>query len=364
MPIRLLWKPVKSAALWATGGVGAGWVVPLALKNAGLIYSSSLMTTTFCGGAIVVLLPLGLARGSIASVQELSEHHGKQAIQQAVDLSGGKVLTSESVHRVLEQLTGGNSYQGQMLRVLASPFLPSTAQMMARLQESLDDKSLQKTDGQVLAAAAGGFVEGFLQDKKDTITMLGSLGYLACLGVGFGIDYTWRRAAEKTQAIADKGKETAQQIHEKLQNAKDTLDKGYDFARMENKVKEAFDQAMESLKSESNQQAMKEIMDDAIQLFKQVQAHCADDQMVLDMRQRLEQVLRQVNERMNEKDARELHEKLTQSAKDYEKKFQEQTQKLELQDQMEKTKEWVQSTKMGGKLQQKWKDVFGQDDKK
>lgn len=31
---------------------------------------------------------------------------------------------------------------------------------------------------------------------------------------------------------------------------------------------------------------------------------------------------------------------------------------------MEKTKEWVQSTKMGGKLQQKWKDVFGQDDKK
>ena len=133
---------------------------------------------------------------------------------------------------------------------------------------------------------------------------------------------------------------------------------------MENKVKEAFDQAMESLKSESNQQAMKEIMDDAIQLFKQVQAHCADDQMVLDMRQRLEQVLRQVNDRMNEKDARELHEKLTQSAKDYEKKFHEQTQKLELQDQMEKTKEWVQSTKMGGKLQQKWKDVFGQDDKK
>jgi hypothetical protein len=80
--------------------------------------------------------------------------------------------------------------------------------MMVRLQELVD--TAQKpdpnnptgsllADSRVLVTAADGFIEGFLQDKKDTITTLGLLGYAGIVGLGLGVDYSYRRASEWKQ---------------------------------------------------------------------------------------------------------------------------------------------------------------------
>jgi hypothetical protein len=117
------------------------------------------------------------------------------------------VLTKE----VLEKyMTMGSGWQGRIFRTIASPFFPSTAQMLVRIQETLDSKPNLDTknphehgDREVIASAVVGFMEGFLQDKKDTLTIVGCFLYALVVGVSLLVDRTWKRADEKRQQIQD-----------------------------------------------------------------------------------------------------------------------------------------------------------------
>ena len=109
-------------------------------------------------------------------------------------------MALENPKLLWEKMTFGSGWQGRTLRTIASPFLPSTAQMLSRIQESVDSG---QAESKVIAAAADGFVEGFLQDKKDTVTMIGVFGYAVALGVGIGVDYSYRRVNESKKAASD-----------------------------------------------------------------------------------------------------------------------------------------------------------------
>lgn len=213
MASRIVWRPLTGGILWTGAGIGAGIVAPTALQS--WIVSTSIVAASFWGGAVLVLLPLGVVRGVITSVQEICQVHGRPALQQALDSAPSSqfLTTREGNQQLIERLTLGSGWQGRMIRSLASPFLPSTAQMMVRLQELVDKQDNTTLDSQVVVAAVDGFVEGFLQDKKDTVTTLGLLGYAGIVAIGFGLDYTYRRAAEWKNK-QDSGATTVTTSHE------------------------------------------------------------------------------------------------------------------------------------------------------
>ena len=219
---RLLRRPVRGAAFWGGAGIGAGMALPSILSSAGLIYSTSLMTTTACGGAIAILLPLGIARGVISSLQLLLIEEGnvKNTVEQ-ISKEAGPTMALENPKLLWEKMTFGGGWQGRTLRTIASPFLPSTAQMLSRVQESVDSG---QAESKVLAAAADGFVEGFLQDKKDTVTMIGVVGYAALLGVGIGVDYSYRRVNESKKAASDSVRQKKEAAIKVLQETKQKIE--------------------------------------------------------------------------------------------------------------------------------------------
>lgn len=212
MATKVLLRPLSGAAVWGLGGVGLGVMVPPALAQVGAIYSTSLVTTTFFGGALAVLVPLGATRGLLSAVQDVISTQGQPAIQKALkemNLEKTTVLTQEGNPQLLESLTFGSSWRGRLIRTAASPFLPSTTQMLTRVQEAIDSQTSKASDEKVLSAAIGGFVEGFLQDKKDSFSLIGAVVYAVILGAGYGVDYSYRRANElKIQDAREKLQET------------------------------------------------------------------------------------------------------------------------------------------------------------
>lgn len=224
MASRMFWRPLVGGVAWTSVGVGAGLTLPSFLVSNSMVYSTPIITTSLWGGAVVVLLPLGVTRGIIASVQDILQVHGRPALQKAMDdwkigLSRQFLTSHEGNQQLLERLTLGSGWQGRLVRTMASPFLPSTSQMMVRLQELVEKEAATASaaatttrttdlaaenlsttlDSHVIVAAVDGFVEGFLQDQRDTITMLGLLGYAGIVGLGFGVDYTYRRAIDWNQ---------------------------------------------------------------------------------------------------------------------------------------------------------------------
>jgi hypothetical protein len=256
----LLWRPLTSGMVWAGTGVGAGLVVPTVLLQQSWVVSTPIITTSLWGGALLVLLPLGVSRGIISSVQDICQVHGRPALQQALDHDWNSILggppaaaanstlvsnNPQATQRLLERLTLGSGWQGRLVRTVASPFLPSTSQMMVRLQELVEKEQAAATaalrttssssfssssaplpleNSQVLVAAVDGFVEGFLQDKKDTVTTLGLVAYAGILGLGLGVDYSYRRASSawnttensntnSSDALENRPKQQAFNIH-------------------------------------------------------------------------------------------------------------------------------------------------------
>lgn len=203
-------------------------MVPPLLSSFGWIYSTGLVTTTACGGAIAILLPLGMARGGVSSLQLFLVEEGrvKHAVEEASMLAGTPTAVLENPNLLWETMTFGSGRTGQLFRTVASPFLPSTAQMLRRMQESVD---AQHPESKVLAAAANGLVEGFLQDKKDTITMFGVLGYGALLGAGLGLDYTYRHVDDgrlsRAYELWKKKQKAEETWQERKQQMRDLADK-------------------------------------------------------------------------------------------------------------------------------------------
>jgi hypothetical protein len=183
-----------------------------------MIYSPALITATFWGGSVLILLPLGLSRGILTSTISLVDSTGQETISRALEststLTSSSFSTSNSKDSILltkerleQYLTMGSGWQGQIFRTMASPFFPSTAQMLVRVQDTIDSvrqgeggvNGDHHHDSQVVASAICGYIEGFLQDKKDTLTMVACFLYAMWLGIGFGIDYAWKRVDEERQ---------------------------------------------------------------------------------------------------------------------------------------------------------------------
>lgn len=233
---------IRSGFSWTGIGIGTTWIVPKAIKAAATAASASsaatlfvptMITTVACsGGTIVVLMPLGLFRGVISSTIDLITTTGKESIvsmysstqkqlqplsrqptksiEQEISKNISNTTNSTTKNEFLELLTMGGGWKGYMVRTLTSPFFPSTSQMMVRVQEILDRQQQQQqekgsasssisenVDSHVVAAAITGYLEGFLQDKKDTITIIGCFVYALIVGGGVGVDYYFQKANEK-----------------------------------------------------------------------------------------------------------------------------------------------------------------------
>ena len=236
MASRILWRPLMGGAVWTGAGLGAGWsllTLNTAMGAAGAssyIYSTSIVAASLWGGALLVLFPLGVSRGIIHSVQEICHVHGRPALQQALDqapsftttttsTSNPFLTTPEGNQQLLERLTLGSGWQGRLVRTLASPFLPSTTQMMVRLQERVAETAKTQGappsslgDSHVVVTAVDGLMEGFLQDKKDTITAMGLLGYAGVVGLGLGVDYSYRRANQAWNPQQNSSSSSTEQV--------------------------------------------------------------------------------------------------------------------------------------------------------
>lgn len=238
--LSLLWRPLKGSVVWTAGGVGSAWFIPPVLTSMNVIYSSGLIATSMYGGTFVILLPLGLTRGVLGEVQAIVQS-SETSLQSALLAASASSSTprqqfSHSSKEWLERFTLGSGVQGQVLRTLVSPFMPSTAQMLVRVQQELD-KGARAQDSHVVAAAVSGYVDGFLQDKKDTITMVGLIAYSLVLGVGFGLDYSYRKMDEKQQALKEKYRERAESVKEAIHNSKENMSKLIDTLKKEGEAK-------------------------------------------------------------------------------------------------------------------------------
>jgi len=169
-------------------------------------------------GGFAILFPLGVTRGVIGAVQVATESSGKQAFAHLAAVSSNATpaatMSADSKY-LLESLTWGSGWQGQLLRLAASPFMPSTAQMMVRAQEAVEAKG--SSEPQVIAAAASGFMEGILQDKKDTVTVLGLFGYSLIFCVGVGCDHIYGKANEKKRALQETYREKVSDARQKIE---------------------------------------------------------------------------------------------------------------------------------------------------
>ena len=52
-------------------------------------------------------------------------------------------------------------------------------------------------DSDIVAAATEGFVEGFIQDKKDTLTLAGGAAFVLVVASVVALDYSAGRAARE-----------------------------------------------------------------------------------------------------------------------------------------------------------------------
>ena len=361
-------------AVWTGAGVAMGAVVATSSTWSGYyIYSTSLVAASLGGGAVLVLLPLGVSRGILHSLQEICHVHGRPALQQALlqlqqqaqqqqtqaqHPQAPPWTTPEGTQQLLERLTLGSGWQGRVVRSLASPFLPSTTQMMVRLQELLDNTAKQTPQQQqgttvpplpdshvrLVVTAVDGFMEGFLQDKKDTITTLGILAYAGVVGLGLGVDYAYRRAnqeshheipppppptttkttstttEESTPKPVSPNDEPAVPVTEWLQRlffkGKAHADPYVQQAVLvADSVKEEMtkqgvlimEQATQVLSDEKNQEPFQEQWNTLIQSIKDVSP---DDATVKRISQEMQEILQQAQQRLNEDDVKEMQKDL------------------------------------------------------
>lgn len=382
MATRLLLRPILGGVIWTGGGVGASVIIPNVLCKLHVIDSTGIVSAAFFCGTFAVLFPLGVTRGVITGVQEVSESTQPRLEQAFRDLKleGSRILTQDaSAQQLLERLTLGSGWQGRLARTMASPFLPSTAQMMVRVQEAID-KNRQTpskvspsspSDGQVVAAAVGGYIEGFLQDKKDTFTMLGSVAYLAILGIGFGVDYAYNHATSATDdkqgsspdsiAVQSKPNDAnnagtlqvdSKDNTEKELSWKETIDAAQiqvgEMAKSVVKGKKQLDPYLEqagvviqvtrdeineqahelykavekALTDEENQKLVKEKWRDLAEALENAK-QLGDDQTVRKMSDELENLMQRARNRLNDKEFQEMKNEAENIARIARKKFEE-----------------------------------------
>lgn len=210
-------RPLFGAASW--GGVGCTFAltVPGVMENFGLIYSSGVVGTAAMVGAVCVLAPLGAARSAIAVTHELAVDSGavasaaREVYSTAVANTGSTTTLQDALREAADRgsllggIAAGGGMQGTMGRMMLSPFLPSTAMMLERVEAALNEPRTEDMpstgDQEIVAAAASGLVEGFIQDKKDTATMVGIGLFAGIVGVGIAVDYGTSTAVRKIKTI-------------------------------------------------------------------------------------------------------------------------------------------------------------------
>jgi len=207
-------RPLGGACAWGGGGLLASALLPNALVHIDLIHSAAIVGSTLAVGSLCVLLPLGAARGCMAAAHELVVDSGEAAAAgrslHALMLAAVPEDASDPAARqtwlreLLREQAGGDGsrlgglalgggVRGTAGRMLMSPFLPSTATMLERVQGQLAEGD----DAEILAAASEGIVAGFVQDKKDTLTMIGGVVFGLVAVVGLALDNSAGTAAGK-----------------------------------------------------------------------------------------------------------------------------------------------------------------------
>jgi hypothetical protein len=229
----LVRRPFGSAFLLGAPGGLASVYLPSVFASQGWVYSPELMATTLACATVMVLVPLGLVRGGIGAVKEIvvdggmAASAGRQMFEHGRASLGGSPMGTTSLHdlAVKGNFTLGSGVQGTLGRVFMSPFLPSTAMMMERVEEVLSSASSQAKacDSEMAAVAVSGLVEGYIQDKKDTVTMVGAVIFALVVGAGAAADYAYFRTAKKgreiKQSVLKKGEDVKQSMKDTKEHA-------------------------------------------------------------------------------------------------------------------------------------------------
>jgi hypothetical protein len=229
----LVRRPLGSTFLLGAPGGLASVYLPSWLASQGWVYSPELMATTLACATVMVLVPLGLARGVIGAVKEIvvdggvAASAGRQLYEHGRAALGGAPMGTTSLRdlAVKENFTLGSGVQGTLGRVFLSPFVPSTAMMMERVEEVLSSSSSQAKvcDAEMAAVAVSGLVEGYIQDKKDTVTVVGAVLFALVVGAGAAADYAYFRTAKKgeemKQSVLKKGEDVKQSMKDTKEHA-------------------------------------------------------------------------------------------------------------------------------------------------
>lgn len=226
-------KPLIGAFTWGGCGLIIGSVGPQLLAKMDLIYSPSFMTTVLCTGAVCICTPTGAIRGALGSTHALTVQSGaagevgRQIYRSAV-ASAKAAGTDTPSHTALQDIIRESTTSGSLLgtasagsrviRLLVTPFLPSTAFMLEKVEATITKQTELGTGGdeEVLAAATQGLVEGYIQDKTDSITMLALVAVCLVAGGGLFMDAQMRKAAQKLALAKQKIQDTKQKIEASL----------------------------------------------------------------------------------------------------------------------------------------------------
>ena len=202
------------AVLWGGGGLAMGTFVSRNVKK--YVYSPSWIQLVWSSASLCILTPLGLARGTIATVQHAIVRMKPPTLDGEV-VSSSSRLANIDTKQLWESMTFGTGLKGKLFRLITRPVLPSTTKAASRMQAAIDQQkraSAGKTtisDVEVVSAAAKGIANGILHDKKSTITLIGIIGFTFVVGVaGFGLDRMYRNIADNSEDD-DEGTETSSQ---------------------------------------------------------------------------------------------------------------------------------------------------------
>jgi hypothetical protein len=236
---------LRATAAWGGGGVAAALAAPPALAAAELLHYPATVSTALAVGAVLVLAPMGAARGALNGAERvmvpaaggaLAEQLEAQELDWTALDEGARTLRAQAdrldISASLLSTTGG----GTLARGVVGLFMPSTEVLLEHIatettaaatagrRGAIDGGAIDGGGGRgeflnLAKGATNGMIAGQITSARDKITMVG-LGLSALMVVGAVI------VDRSTHAAVQKKERALQSVKDSVQSAKDLAEEG------------------------------------------------------------------------------------------------------------------------------------------
>lgn len=203
-------RSLIGACMFGGTGIVVGAATPPLLFKMGLIYSSSVIQTSFFAGALV-LTPVGAADGvlneaRVSLVQSgVASDFGRDLFQRTRENMGDVWNESQAAGLSLLDKWAASPLTKQAL----SSFVPSTVNMMDEIKQAVDSQAIEGNIkdldlAEVAAKASASYCDIFLNDMRHTVLRSGGLLYVLVLGAGIAVDFAYGTILEKARVAKQK----------------------------------------------------------------------------------------------------------------------------------------------------------------